>query len=207
MKLEENYQLNLTQKLTKEYCLFRYKQEQDFKAFRAKFDIEMKELIQDIAENGISKRNIDNHRTAFEKLLTTSDYIDPNESEKTPEDKAEIIFHMMLNSISESKSNNMFAYKDRYITASDLIQKYFTRYFEIKNTINEFKVKQRIELSKLSNYIKDEGIPLFIVKYVYKRMKTDLSVIDISPTELSYSENLYNSLKDELLEGVKNVHS
>jgi len=203
--LEENYNLNITQKLTKEYCLFRYKQEKEFKSFKNTFDLEMKDLIQDIIEHGISKRNIDNHRTAFEKLLTTSDYNSPDNIEKLPSEKAEIIFHMMLQSITDSKSNNMFAYKDRYIIACDLIQKYFTRYFEIKNTLSNFKSKQSEALSKLSNNIKEEGIPLFIVKYVYKRMKTDLSVINISPTEFSYSEDLYNSLKDELLNGVKNV--
>lgn len=106
---------------------------------------------------------------------------------------------MMLDTISTNRSNNSFAYKERYINACDIIQKYFVRYFEVKAILSEFKAKQSKELSVLADEMKGEGVPLFISKYVYKRLKADMDLKSISPSELGYSENLYNDLKDTLM--------
>jgi predicted AAA+ superfamily ATPase len=193
---------DITKKLTKEYCVLRYKQEQAFKEFKSLLDDEIKSRIQDIIEEGISKRNIENHRTAFEKLIGTSDYFDPSARIKTPAEKAEIIFAMMLDTIEKNRSNNSFAYKERYIGASDVIQRYFIRYFENKLKIDQFKAEQTAELNVIVEEMKGEGIPLFIVKYVYKRLKADADLKAISPSELGYSETLYNDLKQSLFEEI-----
>ena len=88
--------LDITKQLTTQYCVLRYKQEKALKAFKASLDLEIKDLIQSIHEEGISQRNLDNHRTAFDKLIGTHDYSYSGERVKTPAEKAEIIFDMML---------------------------------------------------------------------------------------------------------------
>ncbi len=191
--------LDTTKQLTTQYCVLRYKQEKSLKAFKASLDLEVKDLIQSILEEGISQRNLDNHRTAFDKLIDTHDYYFPDERGKTPSGKAEIIFGMMLDTISNNRSNSSFACKERYIKSSELIQRYFARYFEIKNLIADYKSKQSEELSVITDEIRDEGIPLHIVKYVYKRLKADIEVKAISLLELEYSDNLYQDLKENLM--------
>lgn len=196
---------NLTLELSKEYCLLKYKQEQEYKEIKSSFDIELCDLKQDIIEEGISKRNIDNHRSAYEKLINTSDYEFPNADVPTPAKQAEIIYQLLLDTLDNNSSNSKLAFKSRYVDAEQIIIKYFTRYFEIKNELAAFKQKQKLISDELVLRIKEEGIPLFIVKYVYKRMKTDLSIINVSQIEFGYSEDLYNLLKDELLLEAQNV--
>lgn len=40
---------------------------------------------------------------------------------------------------------------------------------------------------------------MFIVKYVYKRLKIDSAAINVSPGEFSYCDELYSEMKEELL--------
>ena len=61
----------LTKPLAIQYCVLRLKQEQSLKEFKEHFNKDLKNSIIEIQEKGISKRNIDNHRTAFEKLSDT----------------------------------------------------------------------------------------------------------------------------------------
>lgn len=191
--------LDITKQLTTQYCVLRYKQEKALKTFKAMLDLEIKDLIQNIIEEGISHRNVENHRTAFEKLIGTSDYFNPGARIKTPSEKAELIFDMMLDTIEKNRANNSFAYKERYIKASELIQRYFARYFEVQDIIAAFKSKQSEELSAITEEMKGEGVPLFIVKYVYKRLKADADLKAISPSELDYSDKLYQDLKETLM--------
>ena len=191
--------IDIVKQFTTQYCVLRYKQEKALKAFKASLDLEVKDLIQNILEEGISQRNLDNHRTAFDKLIGTHDYYFPDAHVKTPSEKAEIIFGMVLDTISNNRSNSSFACKERYIKATVLIQRYFTRYFEIKNLIADFKSKQSEELSAITEEMKGEGVPLFIVKYVYKRLKADADLKAISPSELDYSDKLYQDLKETLM--------
>lgn len=202
--LEETFYKN-TQILSKSYCLLKYKQDQEFKLLKDKLNIELEQLRQDIIEEGISKRNVDNHRSAFEKLINTSDFENPNSKKLTNVEQAEFIFQMMLDTINNSTSNNLFSYRERYIRANETIIKYFTRYFDIKDELNALKQKHKLVTDKLVFRIKEEDVPLFIVKYVYKRLKLDLGVNKISKDELSYSEKLYESLREDLFEEIKNV--
>lgn len=197
--------LDITKQLTTRYCVLRYKQEKTLKAFKASLDLEIKDLIHNIHLEGISQRNLDNHRTAFDKLIGTSDYTYPDDRVKTPSEKAEIIFGMMMDTIDNNRSNSWFACKERYIKATELIQRYFARYFEIKNIIADYKSKQSEELSVITDEIQGEGIPLHIVKYVYKRLKADIEVKAISPDELEYSDNLYQDLKENLMMEIANM--
>ena len=202
--LEETFYKN-TQILSKSYCLLKYKQDQEFKLLKDKLNIELEQLRQDIIEEGISKRNVDNHRSAFEKLINTSDFENPNSKKLTNVEQAEFIFQMMLDTINNSTSNNLFSYRERYIRANETIIKYFTRYFDIKDELNALKQKHKLVTDKLVSRIKEEDVPLFIVKYVYSRLKLDLGVNKISKDELSYSEKLYESLREDLFEEIKNV--
>lgn len=197
--------LDITKQLTTRYCVLRYKQEKSLKAFKASLDLEIKDLIQNILEEGISQRNLDNHRTAFDKLIDTADYTFPDERVKTPSEKAEIIFGMMMDTLDKNRARNSFACKERYIKATELIQRYFTRYFEIKNLIADFKSKQSEELIVITDEIRGYGIPLHIVKYVYKRLKADADLKAISPSELEYSDNLYQDLKENLMTEIENI--
>ena len=99
----------------------------------------------------------------------------------------------------------MFAYKEQYIKAYDYIIAYYKKYFEIKNAINNFKEEHSIELNKVIIEIQQEGIPVYIVKQMYKRLKTDLSVIKYSPGELQHCRDVYDSLKDVLIEQIKEI--
>lgn len=193
---------DITKAITVQYCVLRFKQEKSLKEFKANLDTQINDIINDILEEGISKRNVENHRSAFEKLIGATDYFDPSAKIKSPEDKAEIIFDMMLDTIDQNRSNNSFAYKEKYISASDLIKSYFTKFFENKEKVSEFKNKQSQELNIIVEEIRGEGIPLFIVKYVYKRLKADLSLKEISPSELDYSDKLYDDLKETLFEEI-----
>lgn len=197
--------LDITKQLTTRYCVLRYKQEKALKAFKTTLDLEIKDLIHNIHLEGISQRNLDNHRTAFDKLIDTSDYTRPDDRVKTPAEKAELIFDMMMATLDKNRASNAFSPKERYIKATELIQQYFARYFEIKNIIADYKSKQSEELSLITDEIRDEGIPLHIVKYVYKRLKADIEVKAISPAELEYSDNLYQDLKENLMTEVANI--
>lgn len=79
------------------------------------------------------------------------------------------------------------------------------KYFEIKNAINNFKEEHNIELNKVIIEIQQEGIPVYIVKQMCKRLKTDLSVIRHSPDELQHCIDVYDSLKDVLIEQIKEI--
>lgn len=197
--------LDITKQLTTQYCVLRYKQEKAFKAFKSVLDLEIKDLIHNIHLEGISQRNLDNHRTAFDKLIGTSDYTHPDDRVKTPSEKAQIIFDMMLDTLDKNRASNSFSCKERYIKATELIQRYFARYFEIKNIIADYKSKQSEELSVITDEICGDGIPLHIVKYVYKRLKADIEVKAISLLELEYSDNLYQDLKENLMTEIANM--
>lgn len=134
----ENFR-EITKELTTQYCQLRHKHEKDLKAYKDSFKKEIADYIQNIIESGISKRNIEYHRSAFEKLVNICDYSSPTQKVKTPEDIAEYIFSMLIQTISENKSNTMFAYKEQYMEAYDSIISYYKKYFEIKFAINEFK--------------------------------------------------------------------
>lgn len=198
--------ISTTKSLAKSYCLLKLKHELQLKQFKEPFDIELSDLVQNIMEEGISIRNIDNHRTAYEKLVNTYDYSNHNVKKITPGEQSNLIFELMLSHFG--RSNNSFASQTKYLEARDNICKYFTRYFESKEAIVEFKLKQSNKLMIVKDEIHAEGIPLPIITYIFKRMKADLNLLNItSKEELDYSGMLYNEMKVELLEESKNVQA
>ena len=197
--------VDITKELSTKYCLLKYKQELELKRYKESFNLQIDDYIREIRENGISIKNIDNHRCAYEKLIKTSDYTNPNDKIKTEQEIAEFVYSMLIRTLDENKSNNMFAYKEQYIKSYDYIISYYKKYFEIKNAINNFKEEHNIELNKVKIEIQQEGIPVYIVKQMYKRLKTDLSVIRHSPDELQHCRDVYDSLKDVLIEQIKEI--
>lgn len=154
--------IELTDLYLEEYTALKYKQELEFKQFKDQYKSEIKDLIQEIRENGISKRNIEDHRVIYEKNETTADNLNYVKLETNPTILAENIFCELLQNVKQNNSKSRFAYECRYIDAKDVIIKYYQRYFEIKNEIDEFKQKQSIEIKILTEEIKNEGIPLYI---------------------------------------------
>ena len=191
--------INRTKDLSMRYCLLRYKQEQELRHYKESFDYEIKDYIQEIFENGISKKNIDYHRHAYEKLANTCDYSNPNLPVKTPQEIAEFVFSTLIRTVEENKSNTMFAYKEQYFKAYDYIISYYKKYFEIKDAIAEFKEIQSKELSKVVQEIKEEGTPIYIVKYIYNRFKTDVKALKQGNSEeLQMCNTVYEQMRADL---------
>ena len=198
--------IELTDVYLEEYTALKYKQELEFKQFKDQYKSEIKDLIQEISENGISKRNIEFHRANYEKESNSGDFTNPNRKEHSNEEKAEIIYENMINKVTNSNSNNKYNYIFAYEEAKDTIIKYYQRYFKIKNEIDEFKQKQSIEIKILTEEIKNEGILLYMIRDVYKNVRVNKSSYDTSPGELEYTEELYHRNKDKLLEIMKELN-
>lgn len=197
---------NVIKSLAKSYCLLKLKHELQLKQFKEPFDIELSELVQSIHEEGISPRNINNHRVGFEKLLDAHDYGNPNDKPLTSEEQAVEIYNMMCTSVSTSRKrfNSLRTYSD----ARDLICLYFTKYFEAKIAVENFKSKLSDELMVIKDEIANEGIPLFLITYIFKRMKADLMVLGITnKLEHELIDTLYDEMKIELLEVAKHVQA
>ena len=203
--------INRTKDLSMRYCLLRYKQEQELRHYKESFDYEIKDYIQEISENGISKKNIDYHRCAYEKLASTCDYSNPNLPVKTPQEVAEFVFSTLIRTVEENRSNNMFAYKEQYIRAYDYIIAYYKKYFEIKDAIAEFKEIQSKELSKVVQEIKEEGTPIYIAKYIYNRFKSEVKALKHGNSEeLQICNTVYEQMRDDLFklkEQIDNIDS
>lgn len=195
---------SLTKEFIKQYTVLKVIQEKELKEFKNSLKLEIDDLIQDIQENGISKQNLDNHRVAFEKLLYTCDFGNPNQKPYTSNEISEIIFNRLILSMRESNSRNRFSYEERYINSRDKIILYYQKHFEMKSSLDEFKSKQHNILKILTTEIYNNGIPLFIVRYVYKRIKIENHTYNISPGEFNYCQEIYEELKEDLFKLIKN---
>ena len=203
--LEDNYHIrtyeesiNQAGDLSLEYCFLRYKQDYELKKYRASFDRDIEDCIQEIRENGISKRNIDNHRTVFEKMANTSDWVVTKETEKSPQEIAEFIYSTLIHTVESNNSKSMFAYKEQYMRAYNFIIEYYRKYFEIKNAIRDFKEKHSKELNLLVQEIKESGTPIYIAKYIYNKFKLEAKILNHSPKELNACNEIYENVKDKL---------
>lgn len=211
IQLDDTYHLltyeevvEITKELSKQYCYTRYKQEQELKIYKESFDDEFSDLVQDMAENGLSKRNIDNHRVSYEKLANTGDSYIPG-VEKSPLEIAEFIYEMLMRTVEENKSNNMFAYKEQYVYSHDYVIAYYKRYFEIKNAIKLFKEQHSKELNVIVQEIQLNGIPVYIIKYIYSMWKLDLRANNQCARELAHCRAMYDMLKDDLMDIAEQV--
>lgn len=187
----------------KQYCIFRFKQEQEFASIKQPLDQELDALLQDILEEGISKRNVNNHRVIYEKTIQAQDFTNPNEI-ITIEQKAENIFRLMLNDFDEH-NNFAIVSKSRYIAAEQLLLNYFKRYFEIQDFLDVVKLKHRNALNELTDDITSNAVPKSVLVYSYKRLKADLEVVKNEGDTLealNYYDNLYAAIRADLIKEV-----
>lgn len=189
-----------TKDFAKIYCALRYKQEVELSNLKDSFKEEMKNYVDDLRENCISKQKLDFHRVVYEKGLLARDTIDPKEIKKTATELSEIFYNSILSDFDNMETNCADYYKEKYIKYKQDILTYYVRYIETQEDVRKLKQRHSEKLSQLNEEIYLSGTPLFIIRHIYKCLKNDLSTKKISPSEFDHCAMLYNSLKDELIE-------
>ena len=186
-------------KACKQFSILKLNQEKHLKDFKTPYDNELNDLAQDVLEEGISRRNLPNHRVLYEKRISSEDYTNPSDKALTPTEMAEEVYQLIINDFGLSRNSN--AFKGRYIHARDQIVKFYTRYFEIKELIKTRKEEQRLELAILRSELLDNGVPLELLNYTYKRIKTDLGIIKqgIVKDNFDHVVRVYEEVKKDIL--------
>lgn len=194
-----------TRQLAIDYCLLRYKHELELKHYKKELNKNLNKYIQNIIDVNVSMRNIDVHRCAYEKLINT-EYSSKNTEDIRDSLKiAKTIYEMLIETISKNNSNTMNLYKEQYIEASSAIIMYYKTHFDNKFLIKDLKEIQFQKLRVITKLIIEEDTPMYLINYVYKRLKTDLFIIANDHTEIYNSDNLYNNIKNELLKQIETI--
>jgi len=194
-----------TRQLAIDYCLLRYKHELELKLYKKELNKNLETYTQIIIDAKVSMRNIEAHRCAYEKLINT-EYSSKNTEDIRDSLKiAKIIYEMLLETISKNNSNTMNSYKEQYIKASSAIIMYYKTYFDNKFLIKDLKEMQFQKLRVITKLIIEEDTPMYLINYVYKRLKTDLFIIANDYTDIYNSDNLYNDIKNELLKQIETI--
>ena len=193
-----------TRKLTMEYCLLRYRQELELKQFKENSKNVLDEVFS-LIDNNISKKNIDFHRCVYEKMINTRFSLD-NTVDINSSQIAILIFDMTIDTIKRNSSNTMLTYLNRYLMSKNNIIKYYKEYFEFKLQLKKFKEAQFQELRIISKQLIEDESPIYIVKNIYKRLKSDLHILHYDSSELQYCRDEYDLLKDELINQIQQIN-
>lgn len=169
----------------------KYQQELDLIKFKEDRNKEIQDIVYTLVENTVSVRNIKAKRSLLLKL----DEINSNETHDKIHRTSEDIFNFILSDFAPNANGD--TYRRNYIESKDEIILYMDLSEEIKDERTKFRNNQKIELKRLSDAAMDEGIPMSVLNYMYKRIKSDIC---ISKTECSVSaiyvmENVYNELR------------
>lgn len=199
--------VNLTKDLATEYCTIRYKHEVELSNFKNSFKEEMKNYVDDLHEEGISRQKLDAHRVIYERSLITNEYNNPNEKRKTPTEIAEISYNSILNSLDTSNSNASYYHKQKYIEQKQDVLRYYIRYLEIQEATRNLKETQATKLAEITEEIRVSGIPLYIIKYIYKCLKNDFINKKKSPSEFNHCKMMYDLIRDELIEKLETIEA
>lgn len=192
-------QLDLMSVSAKRYCILRHKQEKDFKSFKEPLDNELADLMQDLLEECISKRNITNNRVIVEKSIQSSDFI-TTDKELSNAEMVDAIYSGILNNFNNNI--RVSSAKHLYIDGEEVIKKYLLRYYEIKDNVDVFKQAQREALNHLTAIIVEQGVAKNILVYSFKRLKADLYARNsegANDIAIDVYDDIYNKVKDELI--------
>lgn len=188
----------------KRYCIFKFKQETQFNKYRKPLDLELKQLMQDLMEEGLSSRKVNSCRVMFEKSLDAVDVYNPSDKPISNKDRAQGIFEFIVQDFGKGNASSTF--KSRYYEAEDKIISYYTRYYDIQDEIKHVKDRLRIRLNELKNEILNEGVPYELLQYVYKRLKTDIEGLKkVGKEEFDHFDSIYKAIKDDMIEEAQNV--
>lgn len=188
----------------KKYCVLKTRQEQQFKKYRESFDNKLKDSLQELCEDGLSKRKINACRVMFEKSKEAVDVINPNSRSLTPKEKAERIFYFINEDFGEGNASTHFKFK--YHKSEKKILDFYTLYYETQEHLEEVKNKMRMKLNCLKHELVDNGVPPILLQYVYKRLKTDLEGLNKTiKEEVDLFDNIYTQIREEMIREVSHV--
>lgn len=195
---------NYTYEASKKYCVLKYTQEMELNRFKNTLEYDLKQLMQDLTEEGLSSRKINGSRVMYEKSLETG-YTNPNDKKPSNSDKARRIIQFINDEFGIGNASDHFRLK--YYHADELLMSYYTKYYDVQDELSKFKHNQRIRLNELRNEIMDNGIPIHVLNYTYKRLKADLGIIKqgFAASELDHADLVYNTIKDDLIQELRNV--
>lgn len=138
------------------YYVNRYQQELQYKSFKNDINLQIKEIKQELAEHGIYVRRVEDAIRMYKNMDNIGDF------------NVDDVFKIIM--INIGKVNTTWIYEDN----EELIKDSIIKLIDLKQQIKNFKNNQSIELSKLSNAIKDEGLAFYIIQQRYTSLKNKL---------------------------------
>ena len=165
----------------------------------------MLEIARDFKGYKVSFKNIEAHRTAYEKLINKRFSINNTDNTLDYYSIANIVYDMLIASSELNNSNSAVYYKENYINAKNLIINYYTEYFRIKQMIADYKEVQFNEIREIIKKIKDDGTPVYIAKHIYSMIKNDKRLADKNEFALDISLNIYDSIKEEIKSNINQI--
>lgn len=187
-----------------QYCNLKYTHEIQALNLKQSFKYEQDELIQELKEAYISKQLLEYYRSQYDKKLKLNG-IEPYQTSQSVEELPEILFDSIIAGFNENNSNSKQFYIDTYLEAKEIILEYYRSYFSLKAAIQKLKETQTIELNILVDDIKYDGIPFYMVTSMYSSIKNNLRTKDKSPNEYDFFNNVYNSVKDKILNNMEDI--
>lgn len=190
--------------LITEYCLLRYRHELELKKLKISLDIELDNIFN--RTDFISRRNIDNHRAAYAKLINTRFSNDNTDSINNTKEISLYIYSNLIDYLHKNNSRSKDSYLDNYTKCKSEILNYYKTYFDNKLKIKEFKEVQFNELRLISQQLKEDETPVYIATNIYKRLKSDLHILKHNSNELEYCRGEYELLKNKLLSQIEEIN-
>lgn len=192
----------LIEKWAEQYCNLKFTHEMHMCNLKQSFKHDFDELHQELKEAFVSKQLIEYHRSQYDKRQKLKG-IQNYQIAKTDKELPEILFASIMRSFSENTNSNNQFYKDTYLEAKELILRYYSRYFEMKKAIHELKEKQSKELNELVIEIKGDSVAFYMITSIYSAVRAELRNKDKSPSEYDFYTEIYNSVKNKILDSME----
>ena len=192
------------QNWAEQYSNLKFSQEIELINLKTQFKQDFEYLKQDLKEAYVSKQLIEHHRSQYDKKLKiNSNFM--KEIAKSDDDLPELLFNNIMMEFNGNINTNNQYYKDLYLNAKEQILKYYTKFFEMRSAINKLKQTQKIELNKLTQEIKDDGVAFYMITSLYSAIRANLRAKDKSPKEYDYYMKIYNSMNDKILNNMETI--
>ena len=192
------------QNWAEQYSNLKFSQEIQLINVKDQFKNEFEYLKQELKEVFVSKQLIEYHRSQYDKKLKINSNL-IKEIAKSDEDLPELLFNNIMMEFEGNVNSNNQYYKDIYLSAKEQILKYYTKFFEMRSAINKLKQTQKIELNRLTQEIKEDGIEFYMITSLYSAIRANLRAKDKSPKEYDYYMKIYNSINDKILNNMETI--
>ena len=192
------------QNWAEQYSNLKFSQEIELINLKTQFKQDFEYLKQDLKEAYVSKQLIEYYRSQYDKKLKINSNL-MKEIAKSDDDLPELLFNNIMMEFNGNINTNNQYYKDLYLNAKEQILKYYTKFFEMRSAINKLKQTQKIELNKLTQEIKEDGIAFYMIASLYSAIRANLRAKDKSPKEYDYYMKIYHSMNDKILNNMETI--